>query len=140
TYELPIPLDDDSFNFSFSGLKSAVINLAHREKQAGRELRMDDLATSFQNRVVEVLTKKTMRALKEYKVNNLVIAGGVAANKGLRKRFEHLTKEENINLIVPEFRYCTDNAAMIGSAAYYAYKLGRITDLNLKAKSTLVLE
>lgn len=140
TYNLPLPLNDDSYNFSFSGLKSAVINLANKEKKAGRELKLNDLACSFQNRVVEILTKKTMRALEEYKVKNLVLAGGVAANKSLRKRLEELTKEQNVNFIVPEFKYCTDNAAMIGSAAYYAYKLGRTADLNLKAKSTLALE
>lgn len=140
TYELPLPLDDDSYNFSFSGLKSAVINLANKEKQAGRELRLNDLATSFQNRVIEILTKKTVRALKKYNVENLIIAGGVAANKELRNRFEKITKKEKINLDIPEFRHCTDNAAMIGAAGYYAYKLNQISDLTLKAKSTAVLK
>ena len=136
TYDLPLPLDDDTYNFSFSGLKSAVINLAHNEKQRGNELRIDDLATSFQNRVVEILTKKTMKALKEYKVNNLILAGGVAANKGLRNKLQELCSENNINLTIPNLKYCTDNATMIGAAGYYAYKLGRIADLDLNAKAT----
>lgn len=136
TYLLPLPLDDDSYNFSFSGLKSAVINLAHNEKQRGNELRINDIATSFQNRVVEILTKKTMKALKEYNVNNLILAGGVAANKGLRNRLQELCSKNNINLTIPNLKYCTDNATMIGAAGYYAYKLGRIADLDLNAKAT----
>jgi N6-L-threonylcarbamoyladenine synthase len=140
TYNLPLPLDDDTYNFSFSGLKSAVINLVHNEKQRGNEINVPNLATSFQNRVVEVLTKKTMRAIKEYNVKNLIVAGGVAANQGLRERLSELAKKENINLVIPAFKYCTDNAAMIGAAGYYAYKLGRIGDLDLKAKATVELK
>lgn len=136
TYSLPIPLDDDSYNFSFSGIKSAVINLAHNEEQRGREINKSDLACSFQNRVVEILSKKTMRALKEYKVNNLIVAGGVSANKGLRERLTELCNQEGINLTIPNINYCTDNAAMIGAAGYYAYKLGRRADLTLTAKAT----
>ena len=84
TYKLPLPLNDDSYDFSFSGLKSAVINLVHNEEQRGNEIRKADLACSFQNRVVEILTKKTIKALKEYQVKNLVVAGGVAANSAIR--------------------------------------------------------
>ena len=135
-YRLPLPLDDDSYNFSFSGIKSAVINLVHNEKQKNHEINKADLATSFQNRVVDILTKKTMRALDEYKVNNLIIAGGVSANKGIRDKFELLCKEKNIKLIVPNIKYCTDNAAMIGAAGYYAYKLGRKANLDLNAKAS----
>ena len=133
TYDLPLPLDDDSYNFSFSGLKSAVINLNHNELQRGNSIRINDLACSFQNRVVEILTKKTMHALKEYDVKNLIVAGGVAANKGLRERLEQLCLENDIDLSIPPIKYCTDNAAMIGAAGYYAYKLGRSADLTLNA-------
>ena len=136
TYDLPLPLDDSSFNFSFSGLKSAVINLKHNEEQRGNTIRKEDLATSFQNRVVEIITKKTMHALKEYNCKNLIIAGGVSANKGLREKFSNLCSREGINLTVPDLKYCTDNAAMIGAAGYYAYKLGRRADLSLNAKAT----
>lgn len=136
TYNLPLPLDDDSYNFSFSGLKSAVINLVHNEKQRGNEIIPENMATSFQNRVVEILTKKTMKALKEYDVKNLIVAGGVAANKGLRERLTKECNENGINLTIPEIKYCTDNAAMIGAAGYYAYKLGRRADLSLNAKAS----
>lgn len=135
TYPLPIPLDDDSYNFSFSGLKSAVINLVHNEKQRGNEINVENLACSFQNRVVEVLTKKTMRVLKEKKVKHLIVAGGVAANKGLRERFTELCEKENIELTVPVMKYCTDNAAMIGAAGFFAYKEGRRADLSLNSKA-----
>ena len=140
TYHLPIPLDDNSYNFSFSGLKSAVINLVHNEEQRGNEIRTADLATSFQNRAIEVLTKKTMRAVKEYQVKHLLIAGGVSANKILRNRFQELCLENNIELTVPQMKYCTDNAAMIGAAGYFAYKLGRRADLDLNAKATEILK
>lgn len=135
TYHLPIPLDDESYDFSFSGLKSAVINLAHNEKQRGNELNKANLATSFQNRVVEVLAKKTLRALEEYDVDHLIVAGGVAANKGLREKLTELCQEKNIHLTFPPMKYCTDNAAMIGAAGYYAYKIGRTADLTLNSKA-----
>ena len=140
TYELPLPLNDDSYNFSFSGLKSAVINLSHNEKQRGHEIIKENMATSFQNRVVEILVKKTIKALKDYKVNNLIVAGGVAANKGLRNELAKACKKNGINLIVPEMKYCTDNAAMIGAAAYYAYKRGDIAGLDLNAKAVTILK
>lgn len=136
TYDLPLPLDDDSYNFSFSGLKSAVINLSHNEQQRGHEIRKADLACSFQNRVVEILTKKAMKALKEFGVNRLIVAGGVAANQGLREKLQILCEQENIHLIIPPMKYCTDNAAMIGAAGYFAYKLGIRGDLTLNAKAT----
>lgn len=136
TYDLPLPLDDNSYNFSFSGLKSAVINLVHNEKQRGNEIIPENMATSFQNRVVEILTKKTMKALKEYNVKNLIVAGGVAANKGLREQLTQECIKSDINLTIPEIKYCTDNAAMIGAAGYYAYKLGRRADLSLNAKAS----
>lgn len=139
TYNLPLPLDDDSYNFSFSGLKSAVINLAHNEKQRGNDINNADLACSFQNRVVEILTKKTMKALKEYNVNNLIVAGGVAANKGLREKLEILCEQNDINLTFPPMKYCTDNAAMIGVAGYYAFKLGKTSDLDVNAKANVNL-
>lgn len=136
TYSLPLPLDDDSYNFSFSGIKSAVINLSHNEHQRGNEIITENLACSFQNRVVEILTKKTMRALREKHVKHLIIAGGVAANKGLREKFTELCEKEDIELTVPAMKYCTDNAAMIGAAGYYAYKIGRRADLSLNSKAT----
>lgn len=135
TYSLPLPKDDKTYDFSFSGLKSAVINVVHKEKQKKNQINIQNMATSFQNRVVEILTKKTIRALKEYQVSNLIVAGGVSANKGLREKLQILCKENNIDLTVPKIQYCTDNAAMIGAAGYYAYQLGRRAGLELNAKA-----
>ena len=136
TYNLPLPLNDDSYNFSFSGIKSAVVNLVHNEKQRGNDVRINDVCCSFQNRVVEVLCKKTMRAMKEYNVKNLVMAGGVAANKGLRDNLSKLCLENGYSFSVPRIKYCTDNAAMIGAAAYYAYRIGLRASLELDAMAT----
>ena len=139
TYNLPLPLDDNSYNFSFSGIKSAVINLVHNETQRGNEIKKEDIACSFQNRVVEILTKKTMKALKEYKVKNLIIAGGVSANSGIRSKFIELCSKEGINLTIPNIKYCTDNGAMIAAAGYFAYKKGIRAGIDLKAKATTSL-
>ena len=139
TYKLPLPKNDNSYDFSFSGLKSAIINLVHNEEQRGNEIRKKDLATSFQNTVVEIITKKTMKALKDYNVNNLIVAGGVAANKGLREKLISLCNENNIHLSFPEMKYCTDNAAMIAASGYYAYIRGDRADLTLNPQSSLEL-
>lgn len=136
TYNLPYPLDNDTYNFSFSGIKSAVVNLVHNERQRGNEINVIDMCTTFQNRVVTVIAKKTMRAIDEYKVKNLVMAGGVAANSGLREKISSLCEEKGIKFSVPRIKYCTDNAAMIGAAAYYAYKKGITADLELNAMAT----
>lgn len=140
TYSLPKPLDDESYNFSFSGIKSAVINLAHNESQKGNDIREKDLACSFQNRVVDVITRKTIQAIEEYNVKNLILAGGVAANSGIRNSLEEACKNKNINFTMPPLIYCTDNAAMIGAAAYYANEKGIKADLNLNAKANINLE
>jgi N6-L-threonylcarbamoyladenine synthase len=139
SYTLPIPLDDNSYNFSFSGLKSAVINLVHNEEQRGNDIIKEDLAKSFQDRVISILTKKTMKALNEYNVKTLLLAGGVSANSGLRNKFTALCSENNINLIIPPIKYCTDNAAMIAVAAYYAYQKNILADLTLNVAATTPL-
>ena len=120
-YELPRPvINQDNFDFSFSGLKSAVINLVHNNKQKGIELDPKDVAASFQESVLDVLITKTKQALEKHPSRQLIIGGGVSANKGLRKRvFEEI---EGIEILIPKMMYCTDNAAMIGAAAYYQYK------------------
>ena len=133
TYELPYPLNDNTYNFSFSGIKSAVVNLVHNENQRGNEIRVNDLCTSFQERVVTVLVNKTKKALLEYNVNNLILAGGVAANSYLRERLTIMCEENNINFSTPQMKHCTDNATMIGAAAYYAYQKGIIADMTLNA-------
>ncbi len=140
TYNLPIPLNDGTYNFSFSGLKSAVINLANQEEKRGHKINQEDLAKSFQDVVIESLTTKTMKALKEYKVSNLILAGGVAANKGIRSKFQQVCEENNINYTFPSIKYSTDNAAMIASSGYYAYLLGRRADLTLNPTSSCELK
>ena len=140
SYSLPIPLQDDSYNFSFSGLKSAVINLVHNEEQRGNEIRPDDLAASFQNVVVESITSKTMKALKDYDVHQLIVAGGVAANRGIRERLKVLCEENHVDCSFPPIEYCTDNAAMIGAAGYFAYLDGRRADLTLNSVSSSELK
>lgn len=139
-YNLPIPLNDDSYNFSFSGLKSAVINLAHNLEQRNEEISKEDLAASFQKVAVEAITKKTSKAIDEYKIKNMIVAGGVAANKGLRESLQKICDEKQVNLTFPEMKYCTDNAAMIAAAGYYAYLRGDISNLKLNSKSTLTLK
>ncbi len=139
-YNLPIPLNDDSYNFSFSGLKSAVINLAHNEQMRGNEINKKDLATSFQNVVVDVLTRKTLMAINEKNVHNLILAGGVSANLGIREGFKKLCDARGINYTFPDIKYCTDNAAMIAAAGYYAYLDGRKADYTLNAFSTMELK
>ncbi len=139
TYDLPLPLNDNSYNFSFSGLKSAVINLVHNEKQRGNSIRKADLACSFQNRAVEIITKKTMRALHEFNIKNLIVAGGVAANSVLRNHLMEACKKDNINLTIPSLKYCTDNAAMIAVAGYFTYKKKEVSNLGIKAKATSIL-
>ena len=135
TYNLPIPLDDDSYNFSFSGLKSAVINLVHNEEQRGNEIIKEDLAASFQNVVVEVITKKTLKAIEELNIKSLIVAGGVAANFGIRDRLKEICEKKNVKFSVPPIKYCTDNAAMIAAAGYYLYKKGKTSSLVINAKS-----
>ena len=135
TYKLPIPLRDDSYNFSFSGLKSAVINLVHNEEQRGNEINKEDLAKSFQEVALSSIISKTEKAIKDYNIKSLIVAGGVAANSSLREKVENLTNELNVDLTIPPMKYCTDNAAMIGAAAYFAYKDGRIADLKLNSLS-----
>ncbi len=140
TYNLPVPKDDKSYDFSFSGIKSAIINLVHNEKQRGNDINKEDLAASFQETVVGILVKKTKRAIKEYNVKQLLVAGGVSANSALRDALEKLCDELNVELLKPEIRYCTDNAAMIGAAAYYAYKKGDIADFSLNPEPGLDLD
>lgn len=134
-YKLPIPLRDDSYNFSFSGLKSAVINLAHNEEQRGNPIRREDLAASFQDVAISSVVSKVKKAIEEKNIKNIIVAGGVAANRGLRTAMEEVAKEYDIDLSIPPIKYCTDNGTMIAAAGYYAYKEGRRADLYLNSKS-----
>jgi len=135
-YDLPMPLHDNSYNFSFSGLKSAVINLNHNEQQRGRELIKEDLAASFQDIVIRTIANKVEKALKERNIKYFITAGGVAANQGIRNELSKICNELNIEYSFPAIKYCTDNAAMIAAAGYYYYINGRTSDLTLNAKSS----
>lgn len=139
TYKMPDISLGNSYDFSFSGIKSHVINLVHNIKQRNEELNIPDLCASFQETVSDVLVNKSIRAIKENNAKMFMIAGGVAANKGLRKKIDE--KIKNVKVVVPEFRYCTDNAAMIGVAGYYQYlKHKKSDDMTLNGKSRLNLE
>lgn len=124
-------LDENSYDFSFSGLKSAVINYKHNMDQRGEEIDPQKVAKGFQDSVVEVLTTKTLRAAREFNVKQVIAAGGVSANKGLRTSLEQAFQNENIPFIVPPLKLCTDNAAMIGAAAAYMYGAGVRGDLDM---------
>ena len=135
TYKLPVPLNDDSYNFSFSGLKSAVINLVHNEDQRGNELDKADLAASFQKVAVESVINKIEKAIQENDIKMVIVAGGVAANTAIREEMTKLCEKEKVTLSIPDFKYCTDNGTMIAAAGYYAYLDGRTADLKLNSLS-----
>lgn len=117
-------LEEGSYDFSFSGLKSAVINYKHNMDQRGEEIIPAHVAKGFQDSVVEVLTAKTLRAAREFGVKQVIAAGGVSANKGLRTSLEEIFAQEGIPFYVPPLHLCTDNAAMIGAAAHYMFVAG----------------
>lgn len=133
TYKLPIPMNDNSLNMSFSGLKSSIINLVHNETQRGNTINKEDLAASFQTVAIDELTRKLSLALKKVNVNQVIIAGGVSANQYLRKEVAKLLENTNIKLLVPSMIYCTDNGAMIGAAAYPLYLKKQFTTFDLNA-------
>ena len=135
TYNLPKPVKDTTYNFSFSGLKSHIINLVHNETQRGNEIRKSDLAKSFQITVVDELTRKVELALQNNNVKELIIAGGVSANRYLREEIKKVAEKYHVHLSIPKMEYCTDNAAMIGAAAYPLYKQKKFADFDLNPKS-----
>ncbi|MBM7094762.1 tRNA (adenosine(37)-N6)-threonylcarbamoyltransferase complex transferase subunit TsaD [Bacillus sp. H-16] len=141
TIELPRAwLEADSFDFSFSGLKSAVINTLHNAKQRGEDVPVETIAASFQASVIDVLVTKTMRAVEKRGVDRLVLAGGVAANKGLRARITEVCEERGITLTIPPLSLCTDNAAMISAAGAVMYEKGQFADDRLNGQPGLELE
>jgi N6-L-threonylcarbamoyladenine synthase len=134
-------LEEGSYDFSFSGLKSAVINTVHNAEQRGETIAPEDLAASFQESVIEVLVKKTLKATAEYKVKQVLLAGGVAANKGLRKALEKAYADKTgIELVIPPLNLCTDNAAMIAAAGSIMFDKGIRADLSLNANPGLEIE
>ncbi len=131
--------DSPSPDFSFSGLKTAVINLLHNSEQKGEQINKADLAASFQKAVVSTLTKKSVRAALEAGYGTLSLAGGVSANKTLRAAMAQAAAQNGLRFCCPEFRFCTDNAAMIACAGHYTLQNGENSPLSLNAAPNLTL-
>jgi N6-L-threonylcarbamoyladenine synthase len=141
TIDLPRAwLEEGSYDFSFSGLKSAVINTMHNAKQRGEEIDPKNMAASFQASVVDVLVTKTVQAAKEYQVKQVLLAGGVAANRGLRSSLEEKFRHLDIELVIPPLSLCTDNAAMIAAAGSILFEKGKRSTYALNANPGLDLE
>jgi N6-L-threonylcarbamoyladenine synthase len=139
-YSIDFPrvyLEQDSLDFSFSGLKSAVLNYLNKMSMQNLQINKADVAASFQQAVVEVLVDKGIKATKHKKVNKLCLAGGVAANSALRAEFESRCNKEKIQFFYPPNILCTDNAAMIASAGYYEFLQGRTSKLSINAIPSL---
>ena len=132
-------MSDNPYDFSFSGLKSAVLNYLNHAKMTGEEVNPNDLAASFQKAVVQVLVEHAIRGTKEHGFHKLALAGGVASNSALRAGLKEACEKNGITLYYPSPIFCTDNAAMIGAAGYYEYKKGRRSGWDLNAAASLKL-
>ncbi len=132
TYKLP-RTHFENLDFSFSGVKTAVLNLMNKEK----DLNVNDLCASFEEAVTDVLVENVLRAVDELNVSKVAIAGGVSANSYLRERMQKIGSMHNLKIYYPELILCTDNAAMIGAAAYYNFLAGKVSSLDLNAVPNL---
>lgn len=140
-FDFPRPVVRDApYDFSFSGLKTAVINLIHNMEQRGEEIPKEDICASFRKAVVELLVSNFMKAAEDYNVKTLVVAGGVSANSLLRKRLSEESEKRGFKFFKPDKSVCTDNAAMVGAQGYYEYLSGNIADLSLNAIATLSID
>lgn len=139
-YKLPIPKTENPYDFSFSGLKTAVINLVHNAEQKGEEIVVNDLAASFQRTVCDILTSRFIKAALDNGYKTVALAGGVAANSGLREALSKEAEIHGMKLYIPPVSLCGDNAAMIGSQAYYEYLAGNLSDSSLNAVASLRLD
>ncbi|MBW5448313.1 tRNA (adenosine(37)-N6)-threonylcarbamoyltransferase complex transferase subunit TsaD [Cohnella sp. CFH 77786] len=133
-------LEPDSYDFSFSGLKSAVLAEINRAGMKGEALNIPALARGFQESVVDVVTGKAMKAAREFGVRQMLLCGGVAANRGLRDKLTRLCEEAGLPLLIPPLKLCTDNAAMIAAAADLKWRRGEFTPLDMKADPQMSLE
>ena len=125
----------ETLDFSFSGIKTAIINLHHKEPDINKA----DLAASFEKNVAEALVDNAKKAIIRTKMDKIVLAGGVSANTFIRKKFDELSEEKNIKIYYPELKLCTDNGAMIASAGYYEFINGKVSGLDLNAIPNLTL-
>lgn len=140
-FKLPRPVVHDApYDFSFSGLKTAIINLIHNASQKGETLPAEDLSASFRRAVVDCLTDNFLKAADDYNAKKLVIAGGVSANSLLRRNLAELCKQRNLQLFMPDKSLCGDNAAMVGSQGYYEFLSGNIAKSDLNALATLPID
>lgn len=141
SFKLPVPLknSENIYDFSFSGLKTAMINIINKFNQQEKPLPREDLAASFRKSVVDCLAENFMLASKNYGYKKLAIAGGVSANSLLRERLLEECKKEGKEFFTPNLKYCGDNAAMVGSQAYYEFLKGKIANLSLNAKASVLL-
>lgn len=139
-YPLPYPKTENKFDFSFSGLKTAIVNITHNAAQKNEKIDVPVLAATVRQKVCDILIDKTMSAVREENAKTVVMAGGVSANSELRRRMLEKCKEEGIKLCFPELKYCGDNAAMVGVQAFYEYKSGNIAQLDLNAAATLPID
>lgn len=139
-YPLPYPKTENKFDFSFSGLKTAIVNITHNAAQKNEEIDVPVLAATVRQKVCDILIDKTMSAVREENAKTVVIAGGVSANSELRERMLKKCREEGIKLYFPELKYCGDNAAMVGVQAFYEYESGNIASLDLNAAATLPID
>ena len=140
TYSLPTPLKDGSLNVSYSGLKTAVINLVHKEKQNGLEININDMAKSFQDTAINELLIRVKKATSIYNVKQVVLAGGVSANSYLRSEISRMYENSSIDVIIPPLWCTTDNAAMIAKVASYLYDRNVFSDLSLGADPSWKIE
>ncbi len=140
-YRLPRPkVDGSPYDFSFSGLKTAVVNLVHNAAQKGEALPVQDLAASFQNTVAEILTRHLLMAARDYHYQTVAIAGGVSANSGLRTMLSQRCEREGIRLYFPPLSLCGDNAAMIASQGYFEYQAGVRAGMDLNASPSMPID
>ncbi len=140
-YSFPNPrVDNAPYDCSFSGLKTSVVNLLHNAQQKGETVNIKDLSASYLHAVVHCLTQRTEMALNEFGFDTLVLAGGVSANSVLRSEMQKLCERKNVSLYYPRISLCGDNAAMVGSQAYYEYLAGHIADEKLNARATCEID
>lgn len=141
TYQLPIPrVAGNKYDFSFSGLKTAVINTVHNAQQKGQEIIKNDMAASVQKTIADILTDHTIMAAKDLGYRKIVLAGGVSANSGVRKTLSEACEQNEFELFMPPLSLCGDNGAMIACQGYYNYLAGITADVSLNAVATLSIE